>query len=86
MHPAGLFLLLAFLGISIAFRKAFCSWLCPVGTISEWLWQGGRAMFGRNFALPRWLDIPLRGLKYLLLAFFAWAIARDVGGRDWPPS
>ena len=29
-------------------RKAFCSWLCPVGTISEWLWQGGREMFGRN--------------------------------------
>jgi polyferredoxin len=75
VHPAGLFLLLAFLGISIAFRKAFCSWLCPVGTLSEWLWQGGRALFRRNFCLPRWLDIPLRGLKYLLLAFFVWAIA-----------
>lgn len=75
VHPAAMFLLLAFVGISIAFRKAFCSWLCPVGTISEWLWQGGQAIFGRNFAFPRWLDIPLRGLKYLLLGFFAWAIA-----------
>jgi polyferredoxin len=74
VHPAGLFLLLAFLGISFAFRKAFCSWLCPVGTISEWLWQGGRAVFGRNASLPRWLDIPLRVLKYLLLGFFVWAI------------
>lgn len=75
IHPAGMFLLAAFLGISFAFRKAFCSWLCPIGTLSEWLWQGGRAMMGRNFTLPRWLDIPLRALKYLLLAFFAWAIA-----------
>lgn len=75
IHPAGMFILLAFLGISFFFRKAFCSWLCPVGTISEWLWQGGRELFGRTFALPRWLDIPLRSLKYLLLAFFAWAIA-----------
>lgn len=75
VHPAGLFLLLAFVAISFAFRKAFCSWLCPIGTISEWLWQGGRAIFGRNLALPRWADIPLRGLKYLLLGFFAWAIA-----------
>jgi len=75
VHPAALFLLLAFLGISIAFRKAFCSWLCPVGTVSEWLWQGGRALFGRTFTLPRWLDVPLRGLKYLLLGFFLWAIA-----------
>jgi polyferredoxin len=74
LHPAGLFLLLAFLSISFAFRKAFCSWLCPIGTISEWLWQGGREIFGRNVALPRWLDIPLRGLKYLLLGFFLWAI------------
>jgi polyferredoxin len=76
IHPAGLFLLLAFLGMSLAFRKAFCSWFCPVGTISEWLWQGGREMFGRNLSLPRWLDVPLRGLKYLLLGLFAWAIAR----------
>jgi polyferredoxin len=76
VHPAGLFLLLAFVVISFAFRKAFCSWLCPIGTISEWLWQGGRELFGRNVALPRWLDVPLRGVKYLLLAFFAWAIAR----------
>ena len=75
VHPAALFLLLAFVGMSWVFRKAFCSWLCPVGTISEWLWQGGRELFGRTFAAPRWLDIPLRGLKYLLLAFFAWAVA-----------
>ena len=75
VHPAGLFLLIAFVGMSFAFRKAFCSWLCPIGTISEWLWQGGREMFGRNLALPIWLDVALRSLKYLLLAFFAWAIA-----------
>jgi polyferredoxin len=75
IHPAALFLLLAFVGMSWVFRKAFCSWLCPVGTISEWLWQGGRELFSRTFAAPRWLDIPLRGLKYLLLAFFGWAVA-----------
>jgi len=76
LHPAGFFLLAAFIAVSFAFRKAFCSWLCPIGTISEWLWQGGTALFGRNLAPPWWLDLPLRGPKYLLLAFFAWAIAR----------
>jgi polyferredoxin len=74
VHPAGLFLLLAFLAISLVFRKAFCSWLCPIGTISEWLWQGGRELFGRNLALPRWADLPLRSLKYILLALFAYAV------------
>jgi polyferredoxin len=75
VHPAGLFLLLAFAGGSLLFRKAFCSWLCPVGTISEWLWMGGEAMFGRNLSLPRWIDVPLRGLKYILLALFVYAVA-----------
>jgi polyferredoxin len=75
IHPAAMFLLVAFVAISFAARKAFCSWLCPVGTISEWLWEGGREIFGRNFQAPRWLDIPLRSLKYLLLGFFGYAVA-----------
>ncbi len=74
LHPAGMFLLIAFLGMSFVFRKAFCSWLCPVGTLSEYLWRAGQKLFGRNFQLPGWLDIGLRGLKYLLLGFFVWAV------------
>ena len=75
IHPAAMFLLLAFLSMAFLFRKAFCSWLCPVGTISEYLWRAGRKMFGRNFRIPPWFDIPLRGLKYLLMGFFVWAVA-----------
>lgn len=74
-HPAALFLLVAFLAIAFLLRKAFCSWLYPLGTLSEYFWRAGRKVFGRNFQLPRWLDLPLRGLKYLLLGFFAWAVA-----------
>jgi polyferredoxin len=33
----------------------------------------GAKIFRRLF-LPRWLDIGLRGLKYLLLGFFVWAV------------
>jgi polyferredoxin len=75
VHPAAMFLLVAFVLISFVARKAFCSWLCPVGTLSEWLWEGGREIFGKNVQAPRWLDIPLRGLKYLLLGFFGYAVA-----------
>jgi polyferredoxin len=75
VHPAGFFLFVAFLLISFFLRKSFCGWLCPVGTVSEYLWKLGRFTFRRNFSLPRWLDIPLRGTKYLLFAFFAYAVA-----------
>jgi polyferredoxin len=74
IHPAAMFLFLAFVSMSLLFKKAFCSWLCPIGTISESLWKLGRRIFGRNVRLPKWLDIPLRGLKYLLFGFFAFMI------------
>jgi polyferredoxin len=74
IHAAGMFLLVAFLGMSWLLRKAFCSWLCPIGTLSELLWEGGRAMFGRSLAPPRWLDLPLRSLKYILFGLFAYVV------------
>jgi polyferredoxin len=75
IHPAAMVLFLAFLLMSLLLKKAFCSWLCPVGTFSEILWKLGRRIFGRNLRLPRWADPPLRGLKYLLLGFFVFVIS-----------
>ncbi|HEV2474603.1 MAG TPA: 4Fe-4S binding protein, partial [Chthonomonadales bacterium] len=74
IHPAAMFLFLGFLLMSLLLKKAFCAWLCPVGTLSELLWKLGRKIFGRNPRLPRWADLPLRGLKYLLLGFFIFVI------------
>ncbi len=73
-HPAGLFILLAIILVSLVAGKAFCSWMCPVGLISETVGDLGQRLFGRPLHLPRWLDWPLRSLKYLLLGFFAHAI------------
>lgn len=74
MHPAAMFLFLAFLTISFVLRKAFCGWLCPVGTVSEWLWKIGKSTFGRVYTLPKWLDIVLRSLKYVLFGLFFYAV------------
>ena len=74
LHAAGMFLLIAFLAISFMYRKAFCSWICPVGAVSEWLWQTGRTVFRRTLTPPRWVDVPLRGLKYVLLALFLYVV------------
>jgi len=74
IHPAALFLFMAFLAISLIAKKAFCSWLCPIGTLSEHLAMIGRKLLGKNLRLPRWADLALRSLKYLLLAFFLFII------------
>jgi len=80
LHAAGMFLLIAFVAISWVFRKGFCAWLCPVGTVSEYLWRFGRRICGHNFRLPRALDIALRSLKYILLGLFSVRGGRDAGG------
>ena len=74
IHPAAMVLFLIFVAMSLILKRAFCGWLCPVGTLSEYLWKAGRKLFGRNLVLPRVLDIPLRSIKYLLMAFFVFII------------
>ncbi len=70
VHPSGLFIFIAIVATGLLLKKAFCSWLCPIGTLSESLWLFGKKLFGRNLTTPKWLDYPLRSLKYLLLFFF----------------
>ncbi len=76
IHPAGLTILVAAILTAFLARKAFCSWVCPVGTISRALeWLGRKTLWRRRWpAVPRALDLPLSGLKYLLLAFFIWTV------------
>jgi len=75
IHPAGTIILIAIILISIIMKKAFCSWMCPIGTLSESLWMVGHKLFKRNIVVWKWLDYPLRSLKYLLLFFFVYSIA-----------
>jgi len=70
VHPAAALILLAAIFTALLLKRGFCSWVCPVFPLSEGLWRIGRRLFGRSFAPPFWLDLPLRGLKYLLLGFF----------------
>jgi polyferredoxin len=81
IHPAGIVLFFIFFLFAILLKKGFCGWVCPVGFLSEYLWKLGRKVFGRNFVLPRWLDYPLRSLKYLILLFFVWAIVTMSSGE-----
>ncbi len=74
VHPAAVMILLTAIVVSLLLKRSFCSWICPVGTLSELLWKGGFSLLRRNFRPPRWLDIALRGVKYLLLSFFLYSI------------
>lgn len=76
VHPAGLVLFTLILLLAFTMRRGFCSWVCPVGTLSEYTHQTGRWLFKRNFRIFKPLDIALRSIKYLLLSFFVVLICR----------
>jgi polyferredoxin len=73
-HPAGFFIFFAIVLMSLVFGKAFCSWLCPVGFLSELIGDFGKKIFKKNIKLPKLLDYPLRSLKYLLLGFLLYSV------------
>lgn len=82
IHPAGLVMFLAAITVSLLLKRVFCSWICPIGTLSEMLAKIGKKVFGRNFLIPKWLDYLLRSVKYILLFFFVWAILFAMSGTD----
>jgi polyferredoxin len=74
IHPASLVLLLIFMTMALFLKKGFCSWICPIGLFSEHLSKIHIWIFDHPRRLPRWLDYPLRSLKYILLVFFLYAV------------
>lgn len=73
-HPAGLVIFFAIVLMSFVIGKSFCSWFCPVGFLSEMLGDVGEKIFRRKIKIPKFLDYPLRSVKYLLLAFLFYSV------------
>lgn len=87
--PAGLVIIIAALVTSLLFKRGFCGWICPVGTVWEAAAALGRKVLGRTIRLPKWLDMTGRGLRYLLgFAFFGGiamvSVSEAVGFRELP--
>ncbi len=74
VHPAGLMIFIVTLVLALLIRRGFCSWVCPIGTAAEWAHKTGKKLLGRNLSMPKWLDVILRSLKYVLLGFFVFSI------------
>ena len=58
--------------LSLLLGPVFCSWVCPLGTIQEWMGKLGRKWFGNklyNHFIPGRLDSILRYLRYGVLAW-----------------
>ncbi len=82
IHPAALALLLTFWATAMLLKRGFCSWICPIGLVSEVLAFAGGRFLKRKVSLPKPLDSMLRVSKYALLGFFVWAIFVKMGAFE----
>jgi polyferredoxin len=73
-HPAAFIMFVAIVAVSLLMKKGFCGWICPVGTLSQYSWMAGEKFFGKNFRMKKYIDIPVRSIKYLLMAVFLFLI------------
>jgi len=73
-HPAGVFIFFGIILMSLIVGKSFCSWLCPIGFLSELIGDFGQKIFKKKIKLPKFLDYPFRSIKYLMLGFLFYSV------------
>jgi len=75
--------------LALVAKKSFCGWVCPLGTLQDWLGKLGLKIFKRRFFLPTRVDRVLMNLRYVVLiaipvlTFTAWQY--DLGFRAYDP-
>jgi polyferredoxin len=77
VHDASLVLMGIGIFTAILFGPAFCGWICPLGTIQEFVSGFGKKLFRRKFNhfVPVKLDTVLRYLRYAVLTWVVYVTA-----------
>jgi len=77
IHESAFVLMIIGFALAILFGPVFCGWVCPLGTIQEWVAKWGRKLFKRryNHFVPARIDNILRYARYLVLAWVVYVTA-----------
>ncbi len=68
IEPSAMILFGALVLLTLIASRGFCGWICPFGSVQEWLGLLGRKIFRGKFNPPGAWDRRLRYLKYGILA------------------
>jgi polyferredoxin len=78
IHNSSFILMVIGFLLAILFGPVFCGWVCPFGSIQEWMGGIGRKLFKKrryNHFIPYKLDRYLRYLRYAVLAWVLYMTA-----------
>jgi polyferredoxin len=69
IHMSAVILMSIIFVLAILFGPVFCGWVCPLGTMEEWVGKAGRTIFKNKYNnfVPKKLDRILRYLRYIVL-------------------
>ncbi|MEA5094651.1 4Fe-4S binding protein [Sedimentibacter saalensis] len=69
IHMSAVILMSIIFILAILFGPVFCGWVCPLGTVEEWIGKAGRKLFKNKYNnfVPKKLDRILRYLRYIVL-------------------
>lgn len=74
IHPSALVIFLIICITALIVKRGFCSWVCPIGLLSDLLAKLNHLAFKAKIVLPFSADLFLRTIKYGLAGFFVWNI------------
>ena len=78
IHASSFILMIIGFILAILFGPVFCGWVCPFGSIQEWLGGIGRKLFKKrryNHFIPSKIEYYLRYLRYFVLAWVLYMTA-----------
>lgn len=69
IHMSAVILMSIIFVLAILFGPVFCGWVCPLGSVQEWIGKAGRKVFKNNYnnLVPKKLDRILRYARYIVL-------------------
>lgn len=78
IHESAFILMVIGFLLAVLFGPVFCGWVCPLGTVQEWVAGLGRRLFKKrryNHFIPAKIDGILRYTRYLVLAWVIYMTA-----------
>ena len=88
-HESSFILMIIVAALAVVFGPVFCGWICPMGTVQEFVSKLGKKLFGRKFNrfIPYKFDRWLRYLRYIVLAWVIYmtAVTGKIIFADYDP-
>ncbi len=77
IHASSFILMWLVLLLSLLFGPVFCGWVCPLGTVQEFIGKIGKRLLKKryNHVIPTKIDTYLRYARYLVLAIVLYQTA-----------